>query len=63
MVDKPCTSTEADQHSSLPNNEREKRSGGNYCCVPFCDSNTKRNPELSFHKFPTERMVSLDCPS
>ena len=26
--------------------------GGNTCCVPGCDSNTKRDKELSFHKFP-----------
>ena len=23
-----------------------------YCCVPKCDNNNRKNPELSFHKIP-----------
>jgi hypothetical protein len=23
-----------------------------YCCIPQCQSNTRKNPELSFHKLP-----------
>ena len=28
--------------------------GGTTCCVQFCKSNSVRNPELSFHKFPKD---------
>ena len=59
MEDNAGSSTKPDHQLSLqpPENVEkkiEKRAGGTYCCVPFCDSNTKGNPELSFHKFPTE---------
>ena len=31
--------------------------GGYSCCVPGCYSNTKKNKELSFHKFPKEQLA------
>ena len=31
--------------------------GGYTCCVPGCYANTKKNRELSFHKFPKERSI------
>ena len=40
------------------NTDRKKALRGGYtCCVPGCYSNTNRDKELSFHKFP--RDVSL----
>lgn len=30
------------------------------CCVPMCNSLKRRNPEISFHKFPAEsEMIKL----
>ena len=31
--------------------------GGYTCCVPGCYSNMKKNKELSFHKFPKEKLA------
>lgn len=28
-----------------------------YCCVPFCTSLKRRNPEISFHKFPSAASI------
>ena len=33
------------------------RGGGCTCCVPGCNNNTKKNRELSFHKFPRKKLV------
>ena len=46
-------STKQEQQLSLQGHTQSQK-GGTYCCVPFCDSNTKVNPGLSFHKFPNE---------
>ena len=59
MGDNASSSTKPDQQLSLQEPEHvekkiEKKAGGTYCCVPFCDINTKRSPELSFRKFPAE---------
>ena len=41
--------------------EPKKKSvrGGYTCCVPGCYSNTKRDQELSFHKFPKDESMKL----
>ena len=31
--------------------------GGYTCCVPGCYKNTKRNKEVSFHKFPKDKVM------
>ena len=59
MEDNASSSTKPDQQLSLQEPEHveekiQKKAGGTYCCVRFCDHNTKGNPELSFHKLPTE---------
>ena len=33
---------------------KDKKYGGTTCCVPLCRSNSVKNPELSFHKFPQD---------
>jgi hypothetical protein len=33
---------------------KRKKYGGTTCCVPLCGSNSAKNPELSFHKFPVD---------
>ena len=49
--------------SSLPGSsasgDEVKRAlrGGYTCCVPGCYTNTKKNRELSFHKFPMEKSI------
>lgn len=35
----------------------KSRGGGTACCVPLCTNSTKRNPQLSFHKFPKEKKL------
>ena len=34
---------------------RQKGGGGTTCCIPTCNSNTKRNPEQSFYKISVEK--------
>ena len=64
MDNEPGTSMESDKE--LPTlggkglttcSERKRKGGGTSCCIPTCDSNTKRNPELSFYQFPTDRKL------
>ncbi|XP_028394502.1 uncharacterized protein LOC114518698 [Dendronephthya gigantea] len=48
---------EVEPHTSLEVNNTEKsevtaRLWKRYCCIPQCESNNRRNPELSFHKIP-----------
>ena len=57
MEDKPCTSKEANKlHQGETSKLREStlRRGGKNCCVPQCKNNSRRNPELSFHKIPKD---------
>ena len=57
MEDKPCTSKEANKlHQGETSKLREStlRLGGKNCCVPQCKNNSRRNPELSFHKIPKD---------
>ena len=54
----PSTSMEADkniQHSSMLKNQYKE--GGTTCCIPTCNSNTKRNPEPSYHKIPNDKKL------
>ena len=42
----------------LDGNSLKKASRDGYtCCVPGCYSNTKKNRELSFYKFPREKVT------
>ena len=53
----PSTSMEADkniQHSSMLKNQYKT---GATCCIPTCNSNTKRNPELSYYKIPNDKKL------
>ena len=36
--------------SEIPNEAPSHRMWKRYCCVPKCDNNNRKNPELSFHK-------------
>ena len=42
---------------SLKEKTERKRGGGTACCVPTCKNSTKRNPNLSFHKFPKAKKL------
>ena len=61
MDSDPSTSMEADkniQHSSMLKNQY--MGGGTTCCIPTCNSNTKRNPELSlvsYYKIPNDKKL------
>ena len=46
-------------NSSVSDTEPKNKSvrGGYTCCVPGCYSNTKRDQELSFHKFPKDESM------
>ena len=36
---------------------KKAQRGGYTCCVPGCYNNTKKDRELSFHKFPREKVL------
>ena len=58
MDSEPSTSMEANkniQHSSMLKNQY--KGGGTTCCIPTCNSNTKRNPELSYYKIPNDKKL------
>ena len=58
MDSEPSTSMEADkniQHSSMLKNRY--KGGGTTHCIPTCNSNTKRNPELSYYKIPNDKKL------
>ena len=38
--------------SEIPNEAPSHRMWKRYCCVPKCNNNNRKNPELSFHKIP-----------
>ena len=50
MEEGTSTSLEAgnDNMNAAPSSQLWKRC----CCVPKCDNNNRKNPELSFHKIP-----------
>lgn len=54
-----CTVPGVDNGSSSTklNSEAKKCGGGSSCCVTFCKNNTKRNTNLSFHKFPKDKTL------
>ena len=59
MDNEPGTSTEADKNLAADlettcSKKKQKGGGGTTCCIPTCDSNTKKNPELSFYQIPTD---------
>ena len=54
----PGTSLEADKSDTeAACSERKYKGAGTTCCIPTCGSNTKRNPELSFHQIPTDKKL------
>ena len=55
MDSEPSTSMEADKsirHPSMLINQCKGK--GTTCCIPTCNSNKKRNPELSYYKNPND---------
>ena len=53
------TSIEADKNLAADlettcSKKKQNGGGGTTCCIPKCDSNTKKNPELSFYQIPTD---------
>ena len=54
----PGTSSEADKSDTAAScSERKYKGGGTTCCIPTCSSNTKRNPDLSFYRIPTDKKL------
>ena len=54
----PNTSSEADKSDTAASySERKYKGGGTTCCIPTCSSNTKRNPDLSFYRIPTDKKL------
>ena len=41
--------------------KKRKGGGGTTCCIPTCDSNTKKNRELSFYQIPTDTKLREVC--
>ena len=62
MEDEPCTSMGSKSEKQLPvpgairnkSLKKKRKCGGTCCCVPNCVSNSRKNPELSFYKFPKD---------
>ena len=50
MENEPCTSHEINNSETVEITAR--RVCKRYCCIPQCDSNSRKNPEISFHKIP-----------
>ena len=53
------TSIEADKNLAADleatcSKKKQNGGGGTTCCIPKCDSNTKKNPEISFYQIPTD---------
>ena len=61
MEEKLCTSSEANKLHQGDRTSKSREStvcrGGKDCCVPQCKNNSRRNPELSFHKIPKDRTL------
>ena len=54
----PGTSSDADKSDTEAScTERKYKGGGTACCIPTCSSNTKRNPDLSFYRIPTDKKL------
>ena len=52
------TSLEAEKGNAEPAcSEKKYKGGGTTCCIPTCNSNTKKNPELSFYQIPTDKKL------
>ncbi len=55
MDNQPSTSLEADTNAEQALiSKKQYKGGGTTCCILTCDSNTKRNPELSFYQIPSD---------
>lgn len=37
--------------------KKKARGGGTACCIPGCGNSTRRNPSLSFHRFPKDQRL------
>ena len=46
-------------HKSRAVIQNEARGWSKHCCVPQCNGNGKRHPELIFHKFPAQEELRL----
>ncbi|XP_028407181.1 uncharacterized protein LOC114529570 [Dendronephthya gigantea] len=60
MENEPSTSSETDKSLTAEKEcckRKQKGGGGTTCCIPTCNSNAKRNPELSFYKIPSDKNV------
>ena len=55
MDDKPGTSKDTNEQQQK--DRTPKNSGGKNCCVPHCKSNSRKNPELSFHRIPKDETL------
>ena len=53
------SSQNSQQGSGETKPKKKSVRGGYTCCVPGCYSNTKRDQELSFHKFPKDESMKL----
>ncbi len=55
MDNEPNTSLETDKNAEQALiSKKQYNGGGTTCCILRCDSNTKRNPELSFYQIPSD---------
>ncbi len=58
MDNEPSTSLEADKNAEQALiSKKQYKGGGTTCCILTCDSNTKRNPELSFYQIPSDNKL------
>ena len=59
MDNEPGTSIKADKNLAVDVETTcsKKKGGGGTTCIPKRDSNSKRNPELTFYQIPTDKKL------